>query len=360
MTAMKVLVVGDAMIPGKEIGAIAKKIFSKYGATIEIMDWKTKDKVELQNRRINVEKNGPAAEAPPDGMLQKVADADILMVHYTPVARPIFAAAKRLKIVGTCRAGLENLDVQAATDHKVAAFNIMGRNAEAVSDFAMGLMLAEARNIARSHAALKQGKWLKEFSNVATIPNMREKTLGLIGFGYVGQLVARKARGFNMNVLVYDPYMSDEIILQHKAKKETIENIFKVSDFISIHARLTESTKGLINGYLIDSMKPTAYLINTARAGLVVHEALYKALKEKRICGAALDVFETEPLPDGHLLMSLDNVTITSHLAGTTVESLTDSPRLLAEDIDLLLNGKTPRWVTNKDVLIGFIPVEKW
>jgi len=357
---MKVLVVGDAMIPGKKIGDIAEKYFSKYGATIEVMDWKTKDKVELQNRRINVEKNGPSAEAPPAGMLQKVTDADILMVHYTPVARVVFEAAKRLKIVGTCRAGLENLDVKAATDHRIAAFNIMGRNAEAVSDFAMGLMLAEARNIARSHAALKQGKWLKDFSNVATIPNMREKIIGLIGFGYVGQLMARKAQGFNMTVLVYDPYMADEIIHQHKAKKETIENIFKVSDFVSIHARLTDATKGLISASLINSMKPTAYLINTARAGLVVHEALYKALKEKRICGAALDVFETEPLPAGHPLMSLDNVTITSHLAGTTVESLTDSPRLLAEDIDLLLSGKTPRWVNNKDVLTGFVPVEKW
>jgi D-3-phosphoglycerate dehydrogenase / 2-oxoglutarate reductase len=357
---MKVLVVGDAMISGKDIGAAAEKYFRKYGATIEVMDWKTKDKVELQNRRINVEKNGPAAEAPPAGMLQKVADADILLVHYTPVARAVFEAAKRLKIAGTCRAGLENLDVQAATDHKVAAFNIMGRNAEAVSDFAMGLMLAEARNIARSHAALKQGKWLKDFSNVATIPNMREKTIGLVGFGYVGQLMAQKAKGFNMNVLVYDPYVPDEAIHQHGAKKESIENIFKVSDFVSIHARLTDATKGLINADLINSMKPTAYLINTARAGLIVHEALYKALKEKRISGAALDVFETEPLPGGHILMALDNVTITSHLAGTTVESLTDSPRLLVEDIDLLLSGKIPRWVKNTNVLTGFVPVEKW
>jgi D-3-phosphoglycerate dehydrogenase len=357
---MKVLVSGDAMIPGKQMGAAAQRCFGKYGATIEVMDWVTKDKVELQNRRINVEKNGPAAEASPPGLLEKVVDADILMVHYTPVARVVFEAAKRLKIVGTCRAGLENLDVQAATDHKVPAFNIMGRNAEAVSDFAMGLILAEARNIARSHAALKNGKWLKEFSNVATIPNMREKTIGLVGFGYVGQLVAQKALGFKMDVLVYDPYVSDESIHQHGAKKETIENIFKMSDFVSIHARLTDATKGLVNENLINSMKPTAYLINTARAGLIMHEALYKALKEKRICGAALDVFESEPLPEGHPLLALDNVTITSHLAGTTVESLTDSPRLLAEDIDCLLSGGTPRWVKNTEVLNAFVPVSKW
>lgn len=357
---MKVLVVGDAMIPGKQMGAAAERYFGKYGAKIEVTDWETKDKVELQNRRINVEKNGPAAEAPPPGLLQRVADADILMVHYTPVARVVFEAAKSLKVVGTCRAGLENLDVQAATDHKVPAFNIMGRNAEAVSDFAMGLILAEARNIARSHAALKNGKWLKEFSNVATIPNMREKTIGLVGFGYVGQLVAQKALGFKMDVLVYDPYVSDESIHQHGAKKETIENIFKMSDFVSIHARLTDATKGLVNENLINSMKPTAYLINTARAGLIMHEALYKALKEKRICGAALDVFESEPLPEGHPLLALDNVTITSHLAGTTVESLTDSPRLLAEDIDCLLSGGTPRWVKNTEVLNAFVPVSKW
>ena len=357
---MKVFVVGDAMIPGKQMGAVAEKYFGKYGAMIEVMDWETKDKVELQNRRINVEKNGPAAEVPPAELLQKVADADILMVHYAPVARVVFEAAKRLRIVGTCRAGLENLDVQAATDHKVPAFHIMGRNAEAVSDFAMGLMLAEARNIARSHAALKNGKWLKEFSNVATIPNMREKTIGLIGFGHVGQLMAQKALGFKMKVLVYDPYVSHETIHQHGARKETIENIFKVSDFVSIHARLDDATKGLVNENLINSMKPTAYLINTARAGLIVHEALYKALKEKRICGAALDVFESEPLTEGHPVLALDNVTITSHLAGTTVESLTDSPRLLAEDIDFLLSGKTPRWVKNREVLSGFVPVEKW
>jgi D-3-phosphoglycerate dehydrogenase len=270
---------------------------------------------------------------------------------FIPVSSKVIEAMPKLRIVGVSRAGLENVNTEKATERGILVFNVMGRNAHAVSDFAIGLMLAEGRNIARAHHAIKKGEWRKTFSNNDNIPEMGGKTIGLVGFGFIGSLVAKKLSGFDVKVMVYDPYADPERIKASGCVPAGLEELFKASDFISLHARLTGENKKMVNKELISLMKQSAYLINTSRAGLVDQEALAGALKDKKIQGAALDVFNTEPIPADSPFLELDNVTLTSHLAGTTSDALTNSPFLLMEDVAKFLKGEEARFIVNKEVI---------
>jgi D-3-phosphoglycerate dehydrogenase len=227
----------------------------------------------------------------------------------------------------------------------------MGRNAHAVSDFTVGLMFSEARNIARSHMALKNGWWRKDFPNGDYIPEFHDSVIGLVGFGYIGQLVAKKLSGLDVQINVYDPYKSEDEIAEHGAQKVSKEQLFKESDFVSVHARLTEDNAGMIGEEELNLMKKTAYFINTGRAGLINEDALYDVVSNEKITGAALDVFWEEPLSEDSRWLELDNVTVTPHIAGTTEKALTNSPYLLVEDINRLINGEEPQFIVNPSVL---------
>jgi D-3-phosphoglycerate dehydrogenase len=298
-----------------------------------------------------IEKQGPDAEPVLPIIQHADKETEILLVLFAPVPAGAMEALPNLRLIGAARAGMENVDVQAATERGIFVHHIMGRNAHAVSDFAIGLLIAEARNIARAHLAITQGTWRKSFVNSNVIPEFRGKTLGLVGFGYIGQLVAKKIAGFDMNILVYDPFVTNDVAASYNARKVTKEELFTQADFVSVHARLAEDTKGLIGKDEFRLMKPTAIFINTARAGLIDEDALYDALKEQRIAGAALDVFPTEPLPENSRWLELDNVTLTTHIAGTTADALNNSPFLLVRDINKLLTGRTPSFLMNPEVL---------
>jgi len=275
----------------------------------------------------------------------------MLLVLFCPVSREAIDTLPNLKLIGASRAGLENIDVKYATKKGIIVQNIKGRNAQAVSDFTIGLILGEVRNIARSYYAVKNGIWRKNFINSDTIPELQGRTIGLVGFGYIGQLVAQKLSGFQVNIIVFDPYVSDEVLQKYHAKKVTIENLLKNADFISLHARMSKKTKHMIGERELSLMKNTAYLVNTARADLIKEDALYHVLKEKKIAGAALDVFWQEPIGKNSRWLELDNVTLTTHIAGTTKEALTKSPYLLVEDISKLLENRKPKFIVNPEVL---------
>jgi D-3-phosphoglycerate dehydrogenase len=260
-------------------------------------------------------------------------------------------AMPNLHVVGVSRAGVENVNIAEATKRGILVFNVEGRNAEAVSDFAVGMMLCEARNIARAHYSIKSGQWRKTFSNSDFVPEFKDRTIGLVGFGYIGRLVARKLSGFNVNILVHDPFVPAEDIKALGATPVDKEQLFKESDFISVHARLTEDTKKYIGKKELSVMKKTAYFINTARAGLVDQDALAQVLQNNQIAGAALDVFTNEPIDQDSPFLSLDNVTLTTHIAGTTADALNNSPGLLMEDIARLMNGQKARFIKNPQVL---------
>lgn len=349
---MKIVAVGDAMIPARFI-ASACKLMKDFQPDVATLSWLgEQDKVTLQEERIKVEKGGPDAVPTPDGLMEVVPGVEMLFVHYCPVSQRVLdAAGPGLRIVGTCRAGCEHLDVAAATERGIVVFNVRGRNAGAVSDFAVGLMLAECRNMARSHLGIARGAWRKDFINSSHIPELEGKTVGLIGFGWVGKLVCKKLSGFEVKVLVYDPYVSQDIVIGSGARPADLVTLMRESDFVSVHARLTPKNRGMIGTRELSVMKPTAYLINTARAGLVDEGALIEVLEKRAIAGAALDVFHHEPIPADHPLVRLDNVTLTSHLAGTTSEALSRSPILLVEDILRYLRGQRAEFIVNPEVL---------
>jgi len=350
MGKLKALLLGDAMIPSGGFVKAWEKHLGQYGDVVYSGDWEPSwDK--LQYRRLEVEKRGPEIE-PCDPLVEQYgAEANALMGLFVPVSSKVMAAMPNLRLVGVSRAGLENVNVEEATKRGILVFNVMGRNAHAVSDFAVGMMLAECRNIARAHYSIKTGAWRKTFVNSDSVPELGGKTVGLVGFGNIGSLVAKKLSGFEVNVLVYDPYANPADIEAAGCKLASLEELFTNSDFVSIHARLTEANKKMVNAQLIGLMKPTAYLINTGRAGLVDQDALAEALKEKRIMGAALDVFTTEPINADSPFLTLDNVTMTTHLAGTTSDALANSPFLLAADVAKFLNEGKARYIVNPQVL---------
>jgi D-3-phosphoglycerate dehydrogenase / 2-oxoglutarate reductase len=349
MSIKKACILGDAMIPGREFLPAFERYLKDFVDEAKVGDWES-DWQQLQFRRLEVEKRGPEIETVPELIRAEGADAQLLMGLFVPVSSALMDAMPDLRIIGVCRAGLENVNTEEATKRGILVFNVKGRNAEAVSDFAVGMMLAEARNIARAHYAIKNGQWRKTFSNSDTVPQLNEKTVGIIGFGFIGQLVARKLSGFNTRILAYDPYMDAEAARKKGVELVSKEKLFAESDFVTVHARLTDENRGMIGADEFALMKPASYFINTGRAGLVDQKALVAALKENRIAGAGLDVFPTEPLPEGDELTSLDNVTLTTHIAGTTREALSNSPGLLMEDIRRVLTGEQPLFMVNPEV----------
>jgi D-3-phosphoglycerate dehydrogenase / 2-oxoglutarate reductase len=350
MKKFNAIISGDAMIPGTLFEGAVKKHLTNYVNEYTIGDWES-DWANLQNRRLVVEQKGPEFEVVPSVVLEKGSDAQLLTGLFVPVGTKLMDAMPNLRIVGLARAGKENINLAEATKRGILAFNVMGRNAEAVSDFTVGLMLAESRNIAKAHYSIKNGGWKKEFSNVDFVPQLKGKKVGIAGFGHIGQLVAQKLSGWDLEVLVFDAFSPAEDIKAAGCTPVDKETLFRESDFISINLRLVDATKNWVDRQHLEMMKSTAYIINTGRSGLIETDALLDVLKAKKIAGAGLDVFDKEPLEENSPWLELDNVTLTTHIAGTTTEVLTGSPYLLMEDIERFLKGQKARFIMNPEVL---------
>jgi D-3-phosphoglycerate dehydrogenase / 2-oxoglutarate reductase len=209
------------------------------------------------------------------------------------------------------------------------------RNAEAVADFTIGLLYSETRNIARSHYELKKGKWIKDFPNYQYTKSVKDHIVGIVGLGNIGRLVAKQLSALGIRVIGTDPNVNEEELKKMGLRVPivTLEEVFKSATVVSVHVRLTEETKGLIQEKHIQHMREDAFLINTSRAEVIEEGPLCKALLERRIAGAALDVFWHEPLPENHPLFLCENVTLTAHIAGDTVDSLPKSPFKLVEKL---------------------------
>lgn len=346
---LKMIISGDAMIPGKLFEGAVKKHLGKYVGEYVVGDFET-DWGKLQERRLLVEQQGPEIEVVPD-VVKSNPDAEVLSGLFVPVSSKLIDALPNLRVVGLARAGKENINLDYATERGVLAFNIMGRNAEAVSDFTIGMMLAESRNIAKAHYSIKQGGWQKEFANIDFIPQLKGKKIGVAGFGYIGELVAQKLTGWDCEILVYDAFRSKEEIEELGYTYVDKETLFKESDFLSINLRLVEATKKWVDKKHLDMMKDTAVIVNTGRSGLLDMDYLYEVLKAKKIAGAALDVFDQEPIDPNSPFIQLDNVTLTTHIAGTTTEALTGSPYILMEELERFFDGKKTRFILNPEVL---------
>ncbi len=352
---MRIVAIGDALLPARYMADALRKINHSENK-ITVLSWGEDDEEKLDKRARNLELNGPTADSPPAELDDCIAEAELLMVHYCPVSEDLLGRAAKLKILATCRMGTQNIDVNAATQLGILAFHVIGRTTEAVSDHTIGLLLCEARNLARADSAMKKGIWRKSYINSASTPELEGKTVGIVGFGEVGRAVLRKLKGFNMRFLVHDPFVSQSDIAQCGGIKVGVDELLPESDFVTLHAVVTPESTNMIGEREIGLMKPTAYLINTARSELIDEDALYKALIDQKIAGAALDVFKDEPLPVDHPLLQLDNVTLTPHLASSTVECLSKSPRLLLYEILKFLDTADSRFILNPELLQKYPP----
>jgi D-3-phosphoglycerate dehydrogenase len=340
---MKLLAISDTYIPA-EIMRQGLVRLESVGIDVEVRHWQHPTLVALQQANLAIENGGPEAVPLPRELTDGVADFEFLVVQFTPVGRPLIEAAARLKVLATLRAGTENLDLAAATARGICVLNTPGRNARAVAECALGLILGEVRNLARSHACLKQGDWRRTFPNSDMIPELYERTVGLVGYGAVARLVAGYLQALGSRIIAYDPFFRGD---PQPATLVDLPTLLRESDVISVHARLTEENYHLIGRNELALMKPSAVLVNTARSGLIDEPALIEALQQRRIMGAALDVFDTEPLPPGHPLLQLDNVTVTPHLAGSSIDAFRNSPKLLAGHLARLLRREGPLPIVN-------------
>jgi len=274
----------------------------------------------------------------PEELRAAVADCEGLVVRSAVrVTAELMASAGRLKVVGRAGAGLDTIDVTAARARGIAVFNTPGQNAGAVAELVLGLMLALARRLCPANLALKAGRWEKNrFSGF----ELGGKTLGLVGFGAVGRRVAALARGFEMEVLAYDPEVAAEAVAAGGARPSGWAELLASADYLSLHLPLTPETNGLISREVIfGSLKPGAVLINCARGGLVDEAALAEALAGGRLAGAGLDVFACEPPPADHPLLALDNVVVTPHLGASTAEAQINVARAIAVQMIEYLRG---------------------
>jgi D-3-phosphoglycerate dehydrogenase len=284
----------------------------------------------------------------PEQLKSLIADYDALVVRSETKVKPdILAAAERLKVVGRAGVGVDNIDLDAATEKGVVVVNAPTGNIISAAEHAVALMLALARHIPEANASLRSGKW--ERSKFMGL-EVRGKTLGIIGLGQVGSEVARRARGLEMRVLAYDPFVPEERARVIGVDLVTMPELLRDSDFITVHTTLTEGTKSLIGEKELRAMKNTARVINTARGGIINEAALDKALREGWIAGAAIDVWETEPITD-HPLFTADNIVVTPHLGASTTEAQERVAVDVAEQVLAVLGGEPARYAVNAPLI---------
>jgi D-3-phosphoglycerate dehydrogenase len=349
---IKILIVGDIFMKTSIVSEIVKEALETVGLSAEITQVEWEFKGYQLGRRLGIKKELREFAGNPEELARLVKDVEVLIVHVAPVTSEVIEAGEKLKIIGCARGNPVNVDVDAATTKNIPVIYTPGRNAEAVADYTIGLIIAYMRNIINAHQLLKKGIWNDEFYSYDLCGHeLSSLTLGLIGFGRVGLEVAKRARAFNMKVIAYDPYVSHDVMEKvNVEKKESLEDLLVEADIVSIHTRLTPETFHMIGERELKIMKNTALLINTARGEVVDEKALIKALKEKWIMGAALDVFESEPLSSDNPLIRLDNVILTPHIAGASKETVHRAAKMLSEDIVRILRGEKPLRCANSEV----------
>ena len=301
----------------------------------------------------------PEYTAPPyEVLLEEAKRSDALVTLLTDRVdcRLIEESQPRLRIIAQYAVGYDNIDVDCATRHGVYVTNTPGVLTDAVADFTWGLILAVTRRIVEADQFVRSGEWYKTGTGWHPLMllgfEVTGKTLGIIGMGRIGRAVAERAKGFRMRILYYDRYrLPPEEEERLGAKYVDLDTLLRESDIVSLHVPLTPETYHMIGERELRLMKKTAYLVNTARGKVVDTEALVKALEEGWIAGAALDVFEQEPLPPDHPLTKFKNVVLAPHLGSATWDTRNAMARLVAENLIAFLQGRVPPTLVNKEVV---------
>lgn len=282
---------------------------------------------------------------------REIKGVEGVVVRTAPFTREIIAAADSLKVIARHGVGVDNIDVRAATERGILVVNTPDANAVSVAEHTITAIGALAKRLLSMDLATRRGEW--EVRNEYKAVDLDGKVLGLVGIGRIGTMVARKAAAaFNMRVIAYDPYVRSETAAENNITLYSdLDRIFQEADVVSLHTPLTPETRGLVNEERLALMKASAFLINFSRGGVVDEDALYKALKNGLIAGAALDVFEEEPPPHNHPLFELDNVLLSPHSAALTKECVVRMATGAAQGVVDVLTGKRPQYVVNPEVL---------
>lgn len=282
-----------------------------------------------------------------DTLLKEIPKYDALMVRSrTKVTKDVVEAGAKgnLKVIGRAGVGVDNIDIETAAKNGIKVVNAPTGSTESVAELAIAHMLSLARLVAKADCSMKKGEWMKKQLKGC---ELNGKNLGLIGSGNIAQHVAKIAKGFGMLVLVYSPHCNDKKAKKMSATCVALDKLLKQSDFVSLHIPHTKDSHYILNEKTLSLMKPSAYLINCARGGVVDENALYNFLKEGKIAGAAMDVFEMEP-PKDNKLLTLDNIVLSPHIGASTKEAQLRAGNICAEQVTKVLNGKEPEFWVNK------------
>ncbi|RUV04591.1 oxidoreductase [Mesorhizobium sp. M6A.T.Cr.TU.017.01.1.1] len=280
----------------------------------------------------------------PDEVVDFIGDAEIFVTQLAPLSETMMQRLPTLKLVAVSRGGPINIDMAAAKAHGITVVNVPGRNASAVAEFTIGAILAETRLIRVGHEALRKGEWRGDLYRAdRTGRELNEMTVGVIGYGNIGTRLVRLLRAFGCRILVSDPYVQLSAEDRNAGVElVALDDLLSRSDVVTLHSRVTEETRGLINKDTIARMKPGAIFINTARGPLVDYDALYDALVSGHIGSAMLETFAVEPVPADWPLLQLPNVTLTPHIAGASVRTVTYAAEQAAEEVRRFIAGLPP------------------
>jgi D-3-phosphoglycerate dehydrogenase len=284
-----------------------------------------------------------------DELLSLVGEADAILTCFAQVPASVVRAGARLQVIGRYGIGVDNIAVAEATRLGIPVTNVPAYCLDEVAEHALALLFACARSVCRYDAAVRTGNWALQTG--MPLFRLRGRTLGIIGFGKIGQTLAAKARGLGLRVVAHDPSAPEAEISGQQCEPLALEALLAQADYVSLHVPLTASTRHLMNAERLRRMKPTAYLVNTSRGGVIDQAALVQALREGWIAGAGLDVFEPERLPADHPLLALPNLVATPHIAFYSEESVLELEVKAARNVVAILTGKRPEAVVNPEVL---------
>jgi D-3-phosphoglycerate dehydrogenase len=331
---MKIVCIGDAFITCEMMEEGIRPYLTE-GDTLKTLFFGLEDKTQMRDILKDVEARRHDHIVLPEGLYEAMADADLLIVHLCPIKRHLLANSPKLKAIMSCRGGLENIDVEDATEFNIIVSNNPAHNANGVAEFTVAMILSETRNVARSNMALRNGQWRIDYPNTkTTIKEMQDLTVGIVGYGSIGRLVAYKLSVFGCKILVADPFLKE--CKEEYATLVPMDELLAQSDIVTLHAR---SNGAIMTDREFGLMKQNSYLINSARSYLVDSEAFQRAMDSGKLLGAAFDVFETEPnIPAFYL--KYDNITITNHLGGLTINSFRDAPAFAIKNYLNYINGK--------------------
>lgn len=333
-TGQKALILLDHLFT-EELADIASKPLVDAGWVVDRARWSVKTIEDQRTEIRRLENEGPS-DSDTITPLDREHDYNVIITQFAPISARAINNGTALTLIAINRAGIQNLDSKAAKESGVEIFNVPGRNTNAVAEHTLGLMLAHLRFIATAHAALKAGDWMEDFP--APGPReLAEVTVGIVGYGHIGRRVHELLTPFKSGINIYDPYVTH---VDGGARLVSLDELMSNSDVVTVHVPLSEETRDLIGAEQIASMKPGSIIVNTARAEIVNQKALREAIANRSLWGAALDVFDTEPLSFDDVLVTSAHTTTTPHLAGTTRRAFVQGPIWIGERMARIVSAR--------------------